>query len=365
MKKILPLFLIMAIGVGALLLTGCQTKEVTSAKVYIQQDDWEKAIEQLEVAVKLYPNDLEAHKLLGQCYGRKAEYGKMVEQFDASLAIAPTFADDIKNERAYYWTTEFNAGVKLFNQEKIEEAVGKFSLCKTIDPTRAESYKNLVSSYMRLEQTDNATAAAEEWMEAKPEDVEAMLRLHDLYNSKNESEKAIEVSLKALKVEPDNVDVLTGLAITYDKMGEGEKARDTYLQAIEKNPDNVDLLFNLGRLYFMQGNYTDAIKYFDSVIAKDPEDYESNLNVGNAYLTMAEQFDKKVHEMEEEKGKELPDMRQQAKDYYRNAVPYLQKALDLKPDEGSVWNNIGVAYIRSDEVEKGKEAFKKAEELGE
>ncbi|MCK5740112.1 tetratricopeptide repeat protein, partial [bacterium] len=186
-----------------------------------------------------------------------------------------------------------------------------------------------------------------------------------LYSSKKEYEKAIEVSQKALKVDSTNVKVLTGLAITYDLLGEGEKAQDTYLRAIEANPDNVDLLFNLGRLYFMQGNYTDAIKYFDLVIAKDPEDYESNLNVGNAYLTMAEQFDKKVREVEEEKGEEMPDMRKQAKDYYRSAVPYLKKALDLKPDEVATWNNIGVAYIRSDDIEKGKEAFKKAEELGE
>jgi tetratricopeptide (TPR) repeat protein len=39
------------------LFLGCQTKEVTSAKVYQQQGNWDKMIEQLEQAVKIYPKD--------------------------------------------------------------------------------------------------------------------------------------------------------------------------------------------------------------------------------------------------------------------------------------------------------------------
>ena len=76
---------------GMLVLFGCQSKELTSAKVYIQQDDWEKAEEQLKLAVELYPNDAEAHRWLGEAYARNNDFVKMNEEFEASLAIAPKF----------------------------------------------------------------------------------------------------------------------------------------------------------------------------------------------------------------------------------------------------------------------------------
>ena len=44
---------------GLLVLSGCGMKELTSAKVYIQQKDWDEAIKQLERAVELYPDHAE------------------------------------------------------------------------------------------------------------------------------------------------------------------------------------------------------------------------------------------------------------------------------------------------------------------
>jgi Flp pilus assembly protein TadD len=65
------LALALAASIG---LWACQSKEVTSAKVYIQQGDWNKAIEQLQIAVQTYPNDPEAHYLLGRGYAEKGMY---------------------------------------------------------------------------------------------------------------------------------------------------------------------------------------------------------------------------------------------------------------------------------------------------
>ena len=50
--------------VGAVLLPGCQSTALTSAKLYIQQEDWERAVEQLQAAVETTPTDAEAWMLL-------------------------------------------------------------------------------------------------------------------------------------------------------------------------------------------------------------------------------------------------------------------------------------------------------------
>lgn len=363
MKNIIAVSLVLLIGAGMLLLIGCQSKEVTSAKVYIQQDDWDKAIEQLELAVQAFPNDAEAHMLLGRGYGKKGQFKRMVEAFEASLAAGPLFEKDIDHERAYYWTTGFNIGVKAFNNEKLDDAIERFSTCIMIDSGRVEGYKNLANCHQKQKNIEKAIAIYTTLLQRQPKDAGTMLRLHDLYVQTKQLDKALDVLNKAKEIEPQNVDILSALAITYDMKGDTTMAFQVYHEAIKHNPDNVDLLFNLGRLYFMRGDHSSAISYFDKVIAMNPNDFESNLNIGNAYLSIAEKMDKERKAKEEKLDKELPDERAKVKSLYAKVIPYLQKALEAKPEQAGVWNNLGVAYIRSDQMEKGKEAFKKGEEL--
>jgi len=336
MKSIFSISFLLLLGVGLLLMVGCQSKEVTSAKVYIQQDDWDKAIEQLELAVESFPNDAEAHMLLGRGYGKKGWHKKMVDEFNASLAISPKFENEISQERTYYWTNEFNAGVKAYNDGNIELAQKRFETSIMLDSSRADAYKHLATVYQREKIMDKAIEIYEILTKKYPKDIEALLRLSDFYNIEKQHEKATEVLLQAKELDPENVDLLSSLAITYDMQGDTSKAFQVYNEAIKRSPDNPDLLFNLGRLYFMRGDFQNAIVNFDKVIENDPNDFQSNLNVGNA---------------------------EKVKDYYRKVIPYLEKALEVKPEEAPVWNNLGVAYIRTDQMDKGKEAFKKSEEL--
>ena len=78
MRSIIPIgILVLIVG---LMMFGCRSKEVESALIYInQQNDWEKAMEQLDIAVKINPADIEAHVLRGKGFGH---YGKFQEMVD-------------------------------------------------------------------------------------------------------------------------------------------------------------------------------------------------------------------------------------------------------------------------------------------
>ena len=72
----------------AVIMFGCRSKEVESALIYInQQNDWDKAMEQLEVAVQVNPADVEAQVYLGEGYGRRGDYKKMKEHFDTATKL--------------------------------------------------------------------------------------------------------------------------------------------------------------------------------------------------------------------------------------------------------------------------------------
>jgi tetratricopeptide (TPR) repeat protein len=344
--------------IGAILMIAtvfmaCQTKEVTSAKVYIQQNNWEKAIEQLELATKNYPNDAEAWYLLGEGYGTQEEYEKMVNTFESEITAA----------KDKYWVNNFNSGVKAINNEDLEGAINAFETAIMIEPERPEAYNNLAITYMRTEDTDKAMDTYERLIKVKPQDVKAMNDLARLYIQEKQYQNAVEVEKKALEIEPSNADAIYSLAMAYDYLGEKDKARAEYQKALEANPKDVDVLFNVARLYFMDGEYDQAIGLFKRVIEQNPDDYDSNLNVGNAFLTMADEYRKTLVEKERNEETITEEEADRLKDMYQQAIPYLEKALSIRDSDPNVWNNLGVAYVNVGNTEKGQEAFDKAETL--
>ena len=83
---------------------------------------------------------------------------------------------------------------------------------------------------------------------------------------------------------------------------------------------------------------------------------------------MAQNVLKKEREMTSDElakvpAKEIEAKKKQETEFYKQAVPYLEKASELKPDDASVWNNLGVAYVNIGEEKKGKEAFDRSEAL--
>jgi len=102
-----------AIVFGAFLtFTGfqCSSTELTSAKLYIQQKNWDKAIDVLNKEVTKNPQSDEGYYLLGAAYAEKENMDKMIENFDKSLAVSKKYEKEIKSAKKYHWANFFNKG---------------------------------------------------------------------------------------------------------------------------------------------------------------------------------------------------------------------------------------------------------------
>ncbi|MBN1996452.1 tetratricopeptide repeat protein [candidate division KSB1 bacterium] len=363
MKKKYWMPVAIVLSVAVLVIIGCQSKEVTSAKVYIQQDNWDKAIEQLEMAVEMYPNDAEAHYLLGEGYATRGEWEKMNDMFEKSAAINMTFRPQIKNTRDKFWVTNFNSGVNRINGGDIAGAIRQFKTCVRIDPKRIDAYRNLAVTYLQADSLEQAKKTRFQILSIDEKHVESIHALANIFFQLKEYNQVVELEQKALKINPDDGDAVANIALAYDYLGEKDKAIDQYVQALEKNPDDKDLIFNLARLNYMNNHYDEAIKLFNKIIEANPDDYDANLNVGNAYLSMGDNKRKTLVDKENNGEKVEQTERDELIEFYNKAIPYLEKAVEIKGDDSNVWNNLGVAYVNVGDAEKGKAAFDKAEEL--
>jgi tetratricopeptide (TPR) repeat protein len=323
MKKALIVSAVLLLGI-VFLFTGCQQTAVTSAKVYLQQNNWDKAIEQCRLAIEQVPNDADAYFVLGQAYGEKGSYREMNQAFNKSLESAPKYGQQIQEYKNKYYAQLFNGGVGMIKQNKYDEAAENYRICVEIFPKKTDSYKNLGYIYAQQKNDSAAIDIYSKAIQADSADMEVRSSLGVLYYRNKQYDKAIAALQPViLKSKPDSksyMDALYYTAYSYDLLHQTDKAIDTYLNALSAAPGNKDLLFNLGRLQIIKENYGKAAELFGEVLKTEPNDFDANFNTGICLFQMKK---------------------------YDESVPYLKKSVEIKPENTSAWANLVVALDQS------------------
>jgi tetratricopeptide (TPR) repeat protein len=88
-------------------------------------------------------------------------------------------------------------------------------------------------------------------------------------------EEAEELFLKIKEDDPSNIDAVLRLGDIYYAKKEYEKSREMYMKAMDIKPRSIEVLLSLERVSEVQRKWQDAIKYLDSILEIDAE----NLNI--------------------------------------------------------------------------------------
>lgn len=348
-----------------------QSKEMTSGKLYLKQNELDKAIHWFQEAVKIKPQNPEAHYLLGKALGQKGQYAEMAGSFETSLGLSDKFSKDINEMRKFYYAETFNGGVKYAQVEDWLKAAESFGMASAIEPTQLDARKNLAFVYLRAQNDSMATEVYNGILKTKPDDVDALTILGDLSAGKKDYAGAVEYYKKVLIADSTSSRATHGLALCYDYLGQRDDALAAYEKALRARPDEKDLRFNYGRLFYIREEYEKAIDQFSQVLALDPADLDANMNIGIAYLKVGEKIDKPIQDIEakglnltKQQTSDLAALRTQQKEVFSKAVPHLEKSTEIAPTSAMAWYNLGVAYIKLGDTQRGQEAVKKGEELG-
>lgn len=343
--KTLILTIVMGLSL-ALILMGCQSVYVTSAKVYLQQNDLDNAQEQLELGLQQNSNDAQAHYLLGQIYGRKQMYHEMLTEFNASLALSDKYKGDIQGFKEAHFKDHYNAAVEHFNNSRIDRAIAELKIATLIDPSDQEGWGLLGRAYVRNQQDDEAMAALTEAVTLDPtfEKMDDHILLMEMYYNKAKYQEALNEAMQILRHEQTNAEAIKIAAFCYNQLGMPDKAIEYYQQILTVNPDDPDLIFNLGLLYEQMERFQDAVVQFKRTFELNPKDVEAILHCAQMYLEKLEDN--------------------------HSAIECYKQALQIDPENPGIWNNLGIAQIRAGEkendvklIEEGKASIAKATEL--
>jgi len=385
MKRSLNL-LIIFLSVFGVMAFQCSSTELTSAKLYIQQKNYDKALEALEKEVEKNPKSDEGYYLLGFILGEKGNIEEMMKSFDKSLSISNKFEKSIHDNKLFYWQQSFNKGVSFFNkasktsdQDSIamhyDSAIKSFEEAIMLQPDSADTYKNLVYACLNANRIDDAILPLEKLLTIKktPDSYSLLgeiyankgtVLMNEYGNTKNVEDstnamgyfdKAIKVLEEGRSTFPDDKDILLILSNTYVSADKADIAMDAFKQGVQQDPENKYYRYNYGVLLLGANQFEEATTQFTKAVEIDPAYENAIYNLAVTYV----KWGTAIREEAEAKGEDDPT----ALEKYKLALPYLEKVVEIKSDEAAIWELLGKVYAVLGESTKSQEAFDKADAL--
>jgi len=177
-----------------------------------------------------------------------------------------------------------------------------------------------------------ASAPRDEKVASKKGDIAKYIALIYVQQGKNEQAKAALAEAKA--VNPDDLSIMQAEAEVLLKMNDLEGYKAVVSKIVQKDPNNPDMFFNLG----VTSSKTDPVAaegYYKKAIELKPNYWQAHLNY--AILKIRDES-KIVDEMNklgtsEKDNKRYEVLKKQRDDMFRSAIPSLEKAYELHPDE--------------------------------
>jgi len=149
--------------------------------------------------------------------------------------------------------------------------------------------------------------------------------------------KAKNTLLDGIAKFPKNERILDGLMQLYtseDGVGDPADLVDLIDKALAETPDNPDLWFGRGRVFFKLKNFDECIVSFQKINELKPNDYDTNFYLGYFNIAKGDDMNKEFNSKSDSYSstEEYNADKDKVTAAYMKAVPYLEKALELRPD---------------------------------
>lgn len=204
----------------------------------------------------------------------------------------------------------YNAGLAAVNSAKYDEAIKYFEKCAEMKYMGVSPYFQMSETYLALGDTAKAEGVLQGLQSKFPNDKGVTLQLIDLYIKSNKNEEA-----------------------------------QKYIQlAKADDPGNYSLYYAAGIIYLNENKYDEAIPELTKSIEIKGDLYDTQYGLGAAYINKAADMFKKANDIMDVK--QYTAAIDEANAVYAKALPYIEKAHELKPDDTFAMQNLMELYYR-------------------
>ncbi|MDG5800903.1 tetratricopeptide repeat protein [Marinilabiliaceae bacterium ANBcel2] len=264
-----------------------------------------------------------------------------------------------------------NAGIEAFNENRFELAADLFESVIKLnklpiyeeDDLPADSvfiYYTAISA-SRSEQWDRAEKYFKQAIELGYEEGDPVLLLHEVYENTGDSAKIAPNLQRGFEKFPEDERILTTMINYYLQTEQNDEALKYLEEALAQEPDNYTFHNAMGVLHDENEDYDKAIESYQNALEIDPEFFDALLNIGVIYFNRGADGMMEANEMTDQADYEAA--RDEAMKEFEKALPYIEKAHEVNPEEPMVLETLRNLYYRFDMMDKYNEADQKLQEL--
>ncbi|GAA4810370.1 tetratricopeptide repeat protein [Litoribaculum gwangyangense] len=186
-----------------------------------------------------------------------------------------------------------------------------------------------------------------------------------IYVSQGDNDKALAAMKDARAESPNDINLILSEANVHYKMGNKESFRDLLQEATKMDPTNPELQYNLGVISAESNQPEEAKAYYNKAIELDPSYVNAFINLSALVLAKEEPIIKEMNGLGTSKAddKRYDELREQRQNLYKEAVPYLSKALELDSKNLSAAKTLMNIYSILGETDKYKTMKAKVESI--
>ncbi len=195
---------------------------------------------------------------------------------------------------------------------------------------------------------------------------EIMKNIALIHISNGEDQKAIAAMEDAKAANPDDLTLLQSEADMYYRMGDKEKYQEIMKGIVAKDPNNATLLYNLGVTSYEAGDHTTAIDYYKKALEIDPEMHNARINIAAAILSKEADLVEEMNSLGMSKAdtKKYDELAEERKVIYREALPYLEKVMELDPNNREAMRTTMNIYYQIGDNDKAEAIQAKLDNSG-
>jgi len=163
-----------------------------------------------------------------------------------------------------------------------------------------------------------------------------------LYIEQKKLDKAKALIEEARRIAPNDISLIQADAeITY-KLGDMERYDELMQEVVAADPNNPVLYYNLGVSAANIKSFDKAEEYYKMALSLDPDYYDANINLAVLISDKAESIIDEMNSlgMSAADNKKYEALQVKLHGVYEQAIPYLEKAVELRPNNVDVLRSL-------------------------
>jgi len=392
MKKI-ALIMVM---VGAMVMAFGQKNVRQSASNYLKDGKLDKAVEAINTCV-LDPStakDSRAWFIRGNIYLEIANttdekykaldtdpMAKALESYKKAIEFDPKkeYFEDILAKLNWQRNNFYNEAVELYNKKEYKESMLAFAkAAEVIEMSSITDTLSLLNAATCAALANEKLAAKDYYLKLLMGDYKSpsvYISLSDIYRQEKDSSNAIKYVRMGQEVYPNDLRLLLTETNIYLTFNNTDKALKNLYVAKEKDTTNYSVFFALGTIYDNLSNDTakslpirteafeNAIKCYKDALRLNDTYFEASYNLGALYVNKAASINDEANKLPLDATAQYDKLKKEADYYLEKALPYLEIATSLQPDDLNTLFSLKQIYARTNKADKVKEIQAKIDQV--